>query len=108
MLRFVKFLLLLPPALALVLFGVANRQLVTLVLDPISPASQAMTVTVPLFALFFGTLAVGIVVGWVGAWLSQGRHRRAERQLRRERDRLESENARLRNEAPGPALLSSR
>lgn len=110
MLRLIKFILLLPVAIALVLFGVANRQIVTLVLDPISPPAEAFRVSVPLFVFFFGTLAVGAVVGSVTTWFAQGRHRRAERQFRRERDRLQEECARLKTQVPatGTALLSSR
>lgn len=110
MLRLIKFLLLLPVAIALVLFGVANRQIVTLVLDPVSPAAEAFKVSVPLFVFFFGTLAVGAVVGSITTWFAQGRHRKAERQFRRERDRLQDECARLKTQVPatGTALLSSR
>lgn len=110
MLRLIKFLLLLPVAIALVLFGVANRQIVTLVLDPISPAAEAFKVSVPLFVFFFGMLAVGAVVGSITTWLAQGRHRKAERQFRRERDRLQDECTRLKTQVPatGTALLSSR
>ncbi|WP_284179374.1 LapA family protein [Rhabdaerophilum sp. SD176] len=95
MLRLLKFLLLLPVAILLVLFGVANRQIVSLVIDPLSPPAEALRVSVPLFLFFFGTLAVGAVIGSMVTWLAQGRHRKAERQFRRERDRLQDECTRL-------------
>jgi uncharacterized membrane-anchored protein YhcB (DUF1043 family) len=60
----------------------------------------------PLFVFFFATLAVGIVIGYIAAWLSQGSHRKAERQLRRENARLASERDRLKAEAPTTALAS--
>jgi uncharacterized membrane protein YciS (DUF1049 family) len=109
-LRLIKFLFLLPVAVVLVLFGVANRQIVTLVLDPISPLAEAFKVSVPLFLFFFATLAVGIVVGSVTTWFAQSRHRRAERQFRREKDRLQDECTRLKAQtgATGTALMSSR
>lgn len=110
MLRLIKLLFLLPVAIALVLFGVANRQIVTLVLDPVSPQAEAFKISVPLFAFFFATLALGIVAGSVTTWFAQGRHRRAERQFRRDRDRLQGECNRLKAEAPATssALVSSR
>ena len=110
MLRLIKFLFLLPVAIALVLFGVANRQIVTLILDPISPQAEAFKISVPLFVFFFATLALGIVAGSMSTWFAQGRHRRAERQFRRDRDRLQDECNRLKAEAPakGSALLSLR
>ncbi|MFY8115394.1 MAG: LapA family protein [Rhabdaerophilum sp.] len=95
MLRLLKFLLLLPVAILLVLFGVANRQMVSLVIDPLSPPAEALRVSVPLFLFFFGTLALGAVIGSMMTWFAQGRHRKAERQFRRERDRLQDECTRL-------------
>ncbi|HUN12317.1 MAG TPA: LapA family protein [Rhabdaerophilum sp.] len=110
MVRFLKWLILAPVAIALVMFGVANRQLVTLVLDPISSGPDALKITVPLFAFFFGTLAVGAIVGSMTTWLAQGRHRRAERHLKRECDKLSGECARLKSQLPAAstALIGSR
>lgn len=106
MLRLLKFLLILPLAIVLVLFGVANRQIVTLVVDPLSPAAEAFKVSVPLFVFFFGTLALGAVIGSVTTWLAQGRHRKAERQFRRERDRLQDECTRLKAQStPASSML---
>lgn len=109
MLRLIKFLILLPIGVALVLFGVANRQIVTLVLDPVSPAAEALKISVPLFVFFFATLVVGVIIGSMTTWFAQGRHRKAERAFRRERDSLRAENARLKSEAPSTvtALLSN-
>ncbi|MCA1952587.1 MAG: LapA family protein [Hyphomicrobiales bacterium] len=95
MLRVLKLLVILPVAALLILFAVANRQPVTLILDPFGAGPEALRVTIPLFAFFFVTLAIGIVVGSVTSWFAQGRHRRAERHFRRECTRLEGENARL-------------
>lgn len=109
MLRFVKAIFILPIAALLVLFAVANRQPVTLLLDPLGGELGGWKITVPLFAFFFITLAVGIVIGSITSWLAQGRHRRAERQLKRECGRLESENARLKAEkAPATGVLALR
>ena len=110
MLRFLKLLILAPVAVALVMFGVANRQIVTLIIDPISPVETALKVSVPLFAFFFGTLALGAIIGSMTTWFAQGRHRRAERKLQRECDRLTGECARLKAELPatGAALIGSR
>ncbi len=109
MLRLLKFLLILPVAIALVLFGVANRQMVNLILDPLSPPAEALKVSVPLFLFFFGTLAIGAVIGSMMTWFAQGRHRRAERQFRRECDRLQAECSRLKAQVPqtGTSLLSA-
>jgi uncharacterized membrane protein YciS (DUF1049 family) len=99
-LRLIKFLILLPVGVVLVLFGVANRQSVTLLLDPVSTPADALKVSVPLFVFFFATLMVGVVLGSITTWLAQGRYRKAGRQARRERDNLKAENTRLKSEAP--------
>jgi uncharacterized integral membrane protein len=110
MIGFLKFLLLAPIALLLVLFGVANRQDVTLLLDPFARGGDALAITLPLFVFFFAVLAVGIVIGYVASWFAQGKHRKAERQLKRECDRLSGECDRLKAELPATttALLSRR
>lgn len=99
-----KGLFLLPVAVLLVLFGVANRQIISLSFDPFNGALGLPAFSVPVFALFFVTLAIGVVVGYVAAWLAQGRHRKSARQLRRECERLRGECARLRENTPNPAL----
>jgi uncharacterized integral membrane protein len=106
LLRFLKLLFLLPVAILLLLFAVANRQPVTLVLDPFGAGADALRVSVPLFVFFFVTLAIGVIIGSITSWFAQGRHRKAERHFKRECTRLESENARLKGEKPpaGSAL----
>jgi hypothetical protein len=109
MVRFLKLLFLLPLAAALVLLAVANRQSVTLILDPFTRGPDAYSLTMPLFMLAFFILMVGIVLGYTVAWLAQGRFRREAKQLKRECDRLSAERAILKAAAPvtSPALLSS-
>jgi uncharacterized integral membrane protein len=108
MLKFLKFLILAPIAIALVMFGVANRQNVTLLLDPFARGSDVPSITLPLFMFFFAVLAVGVVIGYVSSWFAAGKHRKAERQLKRECDRLSGECDRLKTQLPATAtaLLS--
>lgn len=103
MLRFLKWLVLLPVALVLVVFGVANRAPVTLLLEPFSPPADALRVSVPLFVIVFVALAIGIIVGSFVTWFAQGRYRRAGREARREAERLAGENARLKTALPATA-----
>jgi uncharacterized integral membrane protein len=110
MMRFLKLLLLVPVAIALVLLAVANRQSVTLVLDPFARGGDAMNITLPLFVLAFAVLCIGIVLGYVAAWLAQGKHRRAARSYKRECEKLSAERAELRAAMPvtAPALLGQK
>lgn len=105
--RFLKLLLLAPVAVVLVLLAVANRHAVTLVLDPFSRGAETAGITLPLFALAFVVLVVGIVLGYAAAWLAQGRHRRAARSYKRECEKLSAERTELRAALPvsAPALI---
>jgi uncharacterized integral membrane protein len=85
-----------PVAALLLIFALANRTPVTLSLDPFSPGDPAFSVSLPLFLVIILALMVGVVVGSVADWISQGRHRREARHNRHEVRRLEQEAADLR------------
>jgi uncharacterized integral membrane protein len=95
MIRFLKALILLPVAIIVVLLAVANRGPVTLSLDPFSRDAPEIATTVPLFALIFAAVALGVVIGGVATWLAQAKHRRARRQYGREVRHLRHETERL-------------
>jgi uncharacterized integral membrane protein len=111
MIQFLKALVLLPVAILVVLLAVANRGPVTISLDPFSGVPE-FSVSLPLFAVVFLAVMVGVVIGGIAAWLAQGKNRRARRQSRREVDSLRHETERMRTQAPSgtnlPALSSSR
>ena len=71
--RIVSILIVVPLAIVIVAFAVANRQSVTVSFDPFSSASPAYAATVPLFVLIFALLILGVLVGGVAAWIRQGR-----------------------------------
>jgi uncharacterized integral membrane protein len=104
-----KALFLAPIAVLVIFFAVANRHLVTISLDPIAH-DPAFSLTVPFFVAFFVILIVGIAIGYGAAWWAQGVHRKAERRLQRECDRLNNECRTLKTQMPAEqaALLVSR
>ncbi len=109
MIRFLKALVLLPVAILVVLLAVANRAPVQLSLDPFSKDAPEFATSLPLFAIIFAAVMVGVVIGGTATWLAQGKHRRARRQYRREVGHLKTETERLRTQPPvsnGPALPS--
>lgn len=109
MIRFLKALVLLPVAVVVVLLAVANREPVQLSLDPFTPDAPAFVTSLPLFAIIFAAVMLGVVIGGAAAWLAQGKHRRARRQYRREVQHLKTETDRMRAERPSsnvPALSS--
>jgi uncharacterized integral membrane protein len=108
MIRFLKALLLLPVAVLVVLMAVANRAPVQVSLDPFSQTAPELAFSLPLFAIIFVALMVGVVVGGSATWLAQGRNRRERRHFRREAQHLRTETERLRAQASSgaPALPS--
>jgi uncharacterized integral membrane protein len=74
--RIVSILIVLPLAIVIVAFAVANRQAVTVSFDPFSATSPAYAATVPLFVMIFALLILGVVVGGVAAWIRQAKWRR--------------------------------
>ena len=105
MIRFLKALILLPVAILVVLLAVANRAPVTLSLDPFSQDAPEFSTQLPLFAVIFAAVMVGVLIGGTAAWLAQGRHRRERRRFRREASTLRYETERLRTQAPAATTL---
>jgi uncharacterized integral membrane protein len=82
--KIVAVVILVPLAVLIVAFAVANRQIVTVSLDPFSSDHPAAAVTLPLFALIILLLIVGVLIGGLAAWLRQAKWRSAARRLERD------------------------
>jgi len=84
--RLVQVLVFLPLAIILIALSVANRHSVTISLDPFGggAAEPALSLSAPLFLVIFLTLLVGVVIGGVATWISQGKWRKTARLSRRE------------------------
>ncbi len=89
--RIAAALILVPLAVVIVAFAVANRQVVTISLDPFGSDHPAASLTLPLFALVIVLLILGVVIGGIAAWLRQGKWRRTARRLEREAGELRSQ-----------------
>src|SRR5215470_7989983 len=72
--RIVTALILLPLAIVVISFAVANRQSVVVSFDPFDQAHPAFTRALPLYLLM-----LMLLIGGVAAWLRQGKWRRAAR-----------------------------
>jgi len=109
--RFLKALILLPIAILVVLLAVANRAPVTLSFDPFSQEAPEFSTQLPLFAVIFAAIMLGVVIGGTATWLAQSKHRKARRRYGREVRQLRTETERLRTQTPPasslPALTSS-
>ena len=89
--KIVAALTLIPLAIVIIAFAVANRQDVTVSLDPFNPNVPAASVTKPLFVVLIAVLILGVIVGGIAAWLRQTKWRRSARRLEREVASLRAE-----------------
>ena len=105
--RIVGWVVLVPLCLLLVVFALANRQLVVVNFNPLVPpaALDSPGVGVPLFLVLFTVLLFGVVRGGVATWFAQSQHRRDERAYRRETERLNREVDTLRRSPGLPAAV---
>ena len=96
MLRFLKYVLIAPIVVVLLIFAIANRELVTVHFDPFDSGDiPNFVVTAPLFLVLIAAAMLGVIAGAGATWLSQGRYRRAARLNRAEADkwRTQAESA---------------
>lgn len=86
--RIIAVIVLVPVAVIVVAFSVANRHPVGLTLDPFHPGNPALSYSAPFFAWLFIAFALGLIVGGLATWFGQGKHRKLSRQRGQEADRL--------------------
>jgi len=91
--RIVGWVVLVPLCAVLIVFALANRQLVVVNFNPFTSATDPTSpgVGVPMFLVIFGLLLVGVLLGGIATWFAQSHHRRDERMFRRENERLHRE-----------------
>ena len=107
MVRFLKVAILALCAVILLGFAFANRDFVTVSFDPFASSDKAaFSFPAPLFAVAIVAAMLGVVAGAAATWLSQGRHRRASRQSRREADKWRAQAQAVKS--AHPALTSDR
>lgn len=96
--RFLGWLLAIPAFVVIVFLAVANKHAVHLKLDPFRPEAPALEVQAPMFAFLLGALIVGVVLGGLATWMSQGHWRRSARTRAQDAMRWRSEADRLARE----------
>jgi uncharacterized integral membrane protein len=94
--KIVTAIVVVPPAVVIVAFAVANRQTVTVSFDPFSAVSPAYAATLPLFVIVFAVLILGVVIGGIAAWIRQSKWRRTARKLETQVRALHAEQETIR------------
>ena len=105
--KIVSALILVPLAVACIIFAVANRQIVVVSLDPFDQAHPAIAIALPLFALILAFIIGGVVVGGIAAWLKQSKWRRAARRAQSQVRELRAEVDELRRRGSVSGPISS-
>lgn len=80
-----------PLGIIVVALAVANRQIIVVSIPPQVGDAPLYSFSLPLFALLFATLFVGMLLGSFATWLSQARHRKQARQNKQQADKMTSE-----------------
>ncbi len=104
--RTLTFIIVVPLALIIIAFAVANRQIVTVSFDPFSTDNPAYSSTLPLFLLIFVLVIFGVIVGGTAAWLRQSKWRRIARKLDAENRQLLQELSLARKRFAEPAVTA--
>src|SRR5471032_3279709 len=94
--KIVTAIIVVPLAAVIIAFAVANRQIITVSFDPFSSTAPAYAATLPLFAVIFAVLILGVLIGGIAAWLGQGKWRRSARQREAELRALQAEQETIR------------
>jgi uncharacterized integral membrane protein len=79
--KLVTIFILTPLALVIVMFAMANRQIVAVSFDPFNNVDPAFVMKIPLFVLIFALTILGVLIGGIAAWLRQSKWRRTARKL---------------------------
>ncbi|WP_457582104.1 DUF1049 domain-containing protein [Ensifer canadensis] len=77
--KLVNIIVLIPVGVILIVLSVANRQSVTLALNPFRPEDSVLSVSAPFFVFLFLAVVVGLILGAAATWFSQGKYRRRAR-----------------------------
>ncbi len=98
--KLINLLFFIPLAGIIIAIAVANRHIVRLTLDPISPEAPLLAIDAPFFVFLFGALLMGVLIGGIAAWAGQGKWRNAAKlrsheaqEWRKEAERLSRELA---------------
>jgi uncharacterized integral membrane protein len=109
MLKYLRYLVLAAIAVALIVFALANRTPVAVQAMPGDLAAVVgmnWTIELPLFAVMFGGIVAGVLIGFVWEWVREHKHRVTAAEKSREVQRLERDVTRPKPAGPADDVLA--
>jgi uncharacterized integral membrane protein len=91
--RIISLVIFVPLGIVLIVLAVANRQSVTLALNPFRPEDSMLSVSAPFFLFLILALLIGMAIGSAVTWWNQGRYRRQARVEAREAMKWQGQHA---------------
>jgi len=99
--RYIRYAILAALVIIVVSVSLANREIVSLKLLPV-PFAEFLgfnwTISLPLFVVVLGGIAMGIAIGFIWEWIREQKHRREANAKTREVAKLEREVSKLKVE----------
>jgi uncharacterized integral membrane protein len=105
--KIVTVLILVPLALAIVMFAVANRAPVVIGFDPFGTQPPMFAFVAPLFLALLAALIAGVIVGGAAAWSRQSKWRRRARRLSADLKAARGETETLRRQLEASAAAQA-
>jgi uncharacterized integral membrane protein len=99
--KIIAAIILVPLAVIIIAFAVANRQEVVISFDPFDTVQPGYSQATWLFVPIFAALIVGVLIGGLASWLRQGKWRGAARRFERELQMLRGKLAAFEDMAGG-------
>jgi len=103
--KIVTVLILIPLALAIVMFAVGNRAPVKLAFDPFGSDPPMFAFALPLFLVLLVALIGGVIIGGAAAWSRQSKWRRRARRLSADLKAARAETEALRRRLETPSAV---
>ncbi len=97
--KVVSLVVFLPLGVLLVVLAVANRAPVSLALNPFDPADPALSVSAPFFVFLIIAVMLGVLLGAIVTWFTQGKHRKKARSQSRVAQQWQAEADRQKSRA---------
>lgn len=102
---FLKWLILLPILIVVVLLAVANDQIVPVHLNPFDPADPVLRLDLALYQVAFAAFALGAICGGMVVWSNQRKYRRQAHNTRKALTFWQARAESSERQAQGTALV---